>query len=95
VLHAQEVLRQAAYGHAEELIDRLIGEVGVAGVEVQSTVVQERHPSEVLVELSSDADLLVVGWGGAGSVAWPGAGFGDACGGLACHLPGGRGPSWH
>jgi flavorubredoxin len=71
VLHAQDVLRQAAYGHPEELIDRLIGEVGVAGVEVQSAVVQERHPGEVLVELSSDADLLVVGrGGGVGCMAW-------------------------
>lgn len=38
---------------------------------MQSTVVQERHPGEVLVELSSDADLLVVGrGGGVGCMAW-------------------------
>jgi nucleotide-binding universal stress UspA family protein len=37
--------------------------LGSPGVEVQSTVVQERYPGEVLVELSSDADLLVVGRG--------------------------------
>jgi nucleotide-binding universal stress UspA family protein len=66
VLHAQDVVREAAYGRAEVLIDRLIGEVGVEGVEVESSVVQERHPAEVLVELSSDADLLVVGSRGRG-----------------------------
>jgi nucleotide-binding universal stress UspA family protein len=66
VLHAQEVLREASYGRAEELIDELLGEVGVAGVQVQSTVVQERHPADALVELSSDAELLVVGSRGRG-----------------------------
>ena len=60
VLHAQEVLREAAYGRAEALLDELLGEVGVAGVQVESTVIQERHPGDVLVELSSDADLLLV-----------------------------------
>lgn len=66
VLHAQEVVREAAYGRAEVLVDRLIGEVGVEGIQVESSVVQERHPAEVLVELSSDADLLVVGARGRG-----------------------------
>jgi nucleotide-binding universal stress UspA family protein len=66
VLQAQEVLREAANGRAEELIDKLLGEVGVAGVEVKTTVVQERHPADALVELSSDADLLVVGSRGRG-----------------------------
>ncbi len=66
VLHAQEVLREAAYGRAEALLDELLGEVEVAGVQVQSTVIQERHPGDVLVELSSDADLLVVGSRGRG-----------------------------
>ncbi len=66
VLRAQDVLREAADARAEELVDELLGEVGVAGVEVQSTVVQERHPADALVELSSDADLLVVGSRGRG-----------------------------
>ena len=66
VLHAQDVVREAAYGRAEVLIDRLIGKVGVDGVQVESAVVQERHPAEVLVELSSDAELLVVGARGRG-----------------------------
>jgi nucleotide-binding universal stress UspA family protein len=66
VLQAQDVVREAAYGRAEELIDRLIREIGVEGVEVRSAVVQERHPAEVLVELSADAELLVVGSRGRG-----------------------------
>lgn len=66
VLHAQEVLREAARGRAEELVEELIGEVGAAGVDVQPTVVQDRHPADALVELSSDAELLVVGSRGRG-----------------------------
>ncbi len=66
VVQAQEVLREAARGRAEELVDKLLGEVGVAGIEVQPTVVRQRHPADALVELSSDADLLVVGSRGRG-----------------------------
>jgi nucleotide-binding universal stress UspA family protein len=66
VLHAQAEMRQVAQGRGEELIDELLGEIGLAGVEVQSTVVQERHPADALVELSSDAELLVVGSRGRG-----------------------------
>jgi nucleotide-binding universal stress UspA family protein len=66
VLRSQETLRQAERGRGEELVDQLLGEVGVEGVDVQSSVVQERHPADVLVELSADADLLVVGSRGRG-----------------------------
>jgi nucleotide-binding universal stress UspA family protein len=66
VMRAQEELREAARGRAEELVDELVGEVGAAGIEVQPTVVQERHPAEALIELASDADLLVVGSRGRG-----------------------------
>jgi nucleotide-binding universal stress UspA family protein len=66
VLQAQAMLREAARGRAEALVDELLGEVGTAGVEVQPTVVQERHPADALVELASDADLLVVGSRGRG-----------------------------
>jgi nucleotide-binding universal stress UspA family protein len=66
VMHAQEELREAARGRAEELVDELVAEVGAAGVEVQLTVVQERHPAEALIELASGADLLVVGSRGRG-----------------------------
>jgi nucleotide-binding universal stress UspA family protein len=66
VLQAQERLREVASARAEELVEELLGEVGAAGVEVQPTVVRERHPADALVELSSDADLLVVGSRGRG-----------------------------
>jgi nucleotide-binding universal stress UspA family protein len=38
----------------------------VTEVEVLPTVVEERHPADALVELASDADLLVVGSRGRG-----------------------------
>ncbi|HEY7606809.1 MAG TPA: universal stress protein, partial [Actinomycetes bacterium] len=37
-----------------------------SGVEVQQTVVEDRHPADALVRLSADADLLVVGSRGRG-----------------------------
>ena len=66
VLEAQEVLRQAAAARAGKLIDGLLGGVGTAGVEVRSTVLEDRHPADALVELSSEADLVVVGARGRG-----------------------------
>jgi nucleotide-binding universal stress UspA family protein len=35
-------------------------------VEVRSTVLEDRHPADALVELSSEADLVVVGARGRG-----------------------------
>jgi nucleotide-binding universal stress UspA family protein len=66
VLRAQGVLREAARGRADEFLEALLGEVDTAGVEVQLTVVEERHPADVLVDLSSDAELVVVGTRGRG-----------------------------
>jgi nucleotide-binding universal stress UspA family protein len=66
VLRTQGVLREAAAARAEELVEALLGEVELAGIDVQPTVLQERHPADALVELSSDADLLVVGSRGRG-----------------------------
>jgi nucleotide-binding universal stress UspA family protein len=53
---------------AEDLLEALLDELGEAakGVEVQRTVVEDRNPAEALVELSADADLLVVGSRGRG-----------------------------
>ncbi len=50
---------------AERLLDILLGEQD-GDVEVQRTVVEDRHPAEALVSLAVDADLLVVGSRGLG-----------------------------
>lgn len=53
---AGELLGSALYEQREEL----------EGVEVERTVIDDRHPAEALVEASKDADLLVVGSRGRG-----------------------------
>jgi len=60
VERAQEALREAEHRRGEELVERVLGEVDAAGVEVQSTVVRERHLAYALVELS------YLGWGAMG-----------------------------
>ena len=64
----REAFEAAVRSQADELLAALLGELGetVRGVEVQQTVVEDRHPAEALVELSVDADLLVVGSRGRG-----------------------------
>ena len=59
---------EAFRGRAEQLLDALLGELEEtgSGIEVQHTVVEDRHPADALVELSADADLLVVGSRGRG-----------------------------
>jgi nucleotide-binding universal stress UspA family protein len=64
---------RAGYGEAyrsraEELLAALLSELeeAVSGVDVQRTVVADRRPAAALVELSTDADLLVVGSRGRG-----------------------------
>ena len=60
----QEAIRR----QAEDLLEGQLREVGeaVEGVDVQRTVVEDRNPAEALVELSTDADMLVVGSRGRG-----------------------------
>jgi nucleotide-binding universal stress UspA family protein len=59
---------EAFHGRAEQLLDTMLSELeeAVSGVDVQRTVVEDRRPAEALVELSTDADLLVVGSRGRG-----------------------------
>jgi nucleotide-binding universal stress UspA family protein len=58
----------AVRSQAEDLLEGLLREVGetVAGIDVQRMVVEDRNPAEALVELSADADLVVVGSRGRG-----------------------------
>ncbi len=50
---------------AEQLLDAMLGELD-GDLQVQRTVVEDRHPAEALVSLAADADLLVVGSRGLG-----------------------------
>jgi nucleotide-binding universal stress UspA family protein len=67
-VHRREAFEGAVRSQADELLEALLDELGdtVSGVEVQQTVVEDRHPAEALVQLSVDADLLVVGSRGRG-----------------------------
>jgi nucleotide-binding universal stress UspA family protein len=60
--------QEAVRRQAEDLLEGLLGEVGdaVEGIDVQRTVVEDRNPAEALVELSTGADMLVVGSRGRG-----------------------------
>jgi nucleotide-binding universal stress UspA family protein len=61
-------LEEVFRSQADQLLEALVGEVGeqVSGVQVQRTVVEDRHPAKALVELSAGAELLVVGSRGRG-----------------------------
>lgn len=54
--HAEDWLRRFVYDHDDDL----------AGVDVQLSAVGEEHPAAVLMRVSRDADLLVVGSRGRG-----------------------------
>ena len=67
-LQRRQAFEEAVRSQADELLASLLGELRetLSGVEVQQTVVEDRHPAEALVRLSADADLLVVGSRGRG-----------------------------
>jgi nucleotide-binding universal stress UspA family protein len=59
---------QVVHAHQAQALEGLLDEMGetVEGIDVQRTVVEDRSPAEAPVELSADADLLVVGSRGRG-----------------------------
>ena len=64
----QAEFQAAVRRQAEDLLDHLLGELrdSVKGIDVRRTVVEDRNPAEALLQLSDDADLLVVGSRGRG-----------------------------
>jgi nucleotide-binding universal stress UspA family protein len=64
----RQAFEEAVRSQADELLEALVGELGdtVSGLQVRQTVVEDRHPGEALVQLSVDAELLVVGSRGRG-----------------------------
>ena len=67
-LEQRAEFQEAVRRQAEDLLEGLLDEMGetVEGIDVQPSVVEDRNPAEALVELSDDADLLVVGSRGRG-----------------------------
>ena len=57
--------KEAAHRHAQAMVDGQVADLP-DDLRVQAVAVETRRPAEVLVERSSDADLLVVGSRGRG-----------------------------
>jgi nucleotide-binding universal stress UspA family protein len=53
---------------ADDLLDSVLGEFeeALTGIDVQRSVINDRHPGKALLDASRDADLLVVGSRGHG-----------------------------
>jgi nucleotide-binding universal stress UspA family protein len=51
---------------AEDLLEKIVHDVGPGTVPVTTLALQDRHPADALVRQSSDADMLVVGSRGRG-----------------------------
>ena len=68
IMEERAEFQEAVRRQAEDLLETLLRGLRetVSGIDVQRTVVEDRNPAEALVELSADADLLVVGSRGRG-----------------------------
>jgi nucleotide-binding universal stress UspA family protein len=64
----RDAFEESADADAVAVLDSALHEARdtLAGLAVERSVIKDRHPAETLVELSRDADLLVVGSRGRG-----------------------------
>jgi nucleotide-binding universal stress UspA family protein len=67
-LEQRAQFQAAVRRQAEDMLEQLVHGLGetVEGIDVRRSVVEDRNPAEALLELSADADLLVVGSRGRG-----------------------------
>jgi nucleotide-binding universal stress UspA family protein len=58
-----------AASHAQRLVDQMVADLDLRELDVQRVAYQDRRPARALVELSRDADVLVLGSRGRGGFA--------------------------